>query len=56
MRYGTFSSPALGRFELQAPRRGACVRLETADGAILVVPDDPEAFLEGARAAAGAGR
>jgi hypothetical protein len=56
VRYGTFSSPALGRFELQAPRRGPCVRLETADGAVLVVPDDPEAFLATARAGAAAGR
>ncbi len=41
--YGTFESPALGRFEIEAPHTGL-VLLETADGDVVVGVVDPERF------------
>jgi hypothetical protein len=48
--YGTFESPALGRFEIEAPHTGL-VLLETAGGDVVVGVVDPERFR--ARVAAG---
>jgi hypothetical protein len=41
--YGTFESPALGRFEIEAPHTGL-VLLETPDGDVVVGVVDPERF------------
>jgi hypothetical protein len=49
VRYGTFRAPALGTFELYATGRGGCVLLETAEGKVVVTPDDPAAFVRAAR-------
>lgn len=48
--WGRVSSPALGSFQLYAWRGGPLVRLETADGPVVLTPDDPEAFLAAVRA------
>jgi hypothetical protein len=47
VRYGRFRSAALGSFQLYAPRWGPAFLLETDDGPVVVVPDDPVAFEEG---------
>jgi hypothetical protein len=41
--YGTFESPALGRFEIEAPHTGL-VLLETTGGDVVVGVVDPERF------------
>lgn len=43
-RFGRFSSDALGPFQLHAPRWGPPWLLETPEGRVVVVPDDPEAL------------
>jgi len=48
--YGRFSSPVLGTFQVYAWRGGPMVRLETADGTVVLTPDDPDAFLADVRA------
>jgi hypothetical protein len=48
--YGRFSSSALGTFQVYAWRGGPLVKLETADGPVVLTPDDPEAFLADVRA------
>lgn len=43
--YGIFASRALGRFRLYAWHRQGCVLLETAEGRVVITPDDPDAFV-----------
>jgi len=49
VRYGRFRSDALGAFQLYAPGRGVHWLLETPEGKVVVVPDDPAAFEAGVR-------
>jgi hypothetical protein len=46
VRYGRFRSGALGSFQLYAPRWGPAFLLQTPQGRVVVVPDDPAAFEE----------
>jgi hypothetical protein len=49
--WGTFWSPALGRFELQAiDGRGGFVLVRREGDPLVLTPDDPEAFVAAARA------
>lgn len=50
IRYGRFSSAALGRFQLHGWRSGPCVLLETAEGRVVLTPEDPEGFVARVRA------
>jgi hypothetical protein len=53
-RWGRYATTALGPFQLYAPRSGPHWLLRTADGPVVVVPDDGEALERWARAHAGA--
>jgi hypothetical protein len=48
--YGIFTSRQLGQFRLYAWHRDGCVLLETAEGRVLLTPDDPDAFVTALRA------
>jgi hypothetical protein len=44
VRFGRWRTPALGQFQLYAPRWGPAWLLETPEGPLVVMPDDPAAF------------
>lgn len=48
--YGRFESPALGRFQLYAWRRGDGLLLETGEGRVVLTPEEPDRFLAELRA------
>jgi PH (Pleckstrin Homology) domain-containing protein len=50
VRWGHFRSRELGDVQLYAWRRDGYVLLDTADGRIVLTPDDPDAFVEAVRA------
>jgi hypothetical protein len=47
VRFGSFRSGPLGPFQLYAPRWGPAFLVETPEGRVVVMPDDPAAFEEG---------